>query len=457
MKKILCVCLSVIIVAFTCGLLVGCNDNDYDKFKLNIDLDNYTVNITDATGLGVVNIDNKLKLVKTTAPSQNGIVASNVGSSNEVDYDEVEYTDESGNIFDVDSTDTEVYQMYVTKEFTFVSYISVNVRKYGKYTTPTSLGDISIDRLLVELGDGDFEVFYDTTKLVPFDHNLGHYKNNQFVKTYIIHNSTGKMYDTQFFTDIDSSFYIKNDLIRVGEIFYDYFVNQNNELIIKKIVDNSDIQVNEVLKDANGYLYVSNRSINRFDSENNTLYTTKNIVMGSDGYVYEDEPSSSLYRLDGDARVLVDDFSQNISFDGNNIKKLENGILFTAFNYSYVCITLYDMENDASRLDAFNLLGYDFDASVLFKIDNGNLYIYKDYNFKDNYLGDAELLAENCEYVYNYDYVENGVANRIGTFRVTEPSQTTYYNLCNNGTEIYLEELANTQYDSSIIVIQPIN
>ena len=85
MKKLLGVCLSLVLFASCCGVLVGCG-NDYN---VNMDLDKFSVNITDAASLGVAQIDGKMKLIKTSKL----LLAD---GTSEPSYTAVEYTDENG-------------------------------------------------------------------------------------------------------------------------------------------------------------------------------------------------------------------------------------------------------------------------------------------------------------------------------------------------------------------------
>ncbi len=453
MKKFLGVFMSIALFASCCGMLIGCGEQQPD-FSIKFNLSNYSIDIGDATNLGVAQIDDSMKLVKTT----NLLLTDNEISHNIV---EVKYKDTAGNIFFIDNSETEVYQFYTTDEFTFVSYISSNIRKYATLSTnyPNRLAVFDIGSTISYI---DF--FYDIAKNIPENFNTTNYYNSQFIHSYIIYNDTGKIYDTKPLLDGLSAwnFDIVNNLIKINETYYNLQINETNELIVKQIVQNTDITIHKVYKDKNDILYVYNDILNTFDHENNTLYTTSQICLGSDGLVYFDNNETPiLTQLNGTQTSEVTN-SDNMTFDGDYLIKIENGILFkdTAGQKGQVDgipnFVVYDIGNNCKELRAFSTMQYDFDNNILFETNSTGLFAYKDYDFRTEYLGEPIFLIQSFELI-PYTYLDNGVSTTITAIKEITPTNTSFYKLFNNGSTIVLQELINTEYPSTVIILQPIN
>ena len=405
MKKFLGVCLSLVLFASCCGVLVGCGNN----YNVNLNLDKYSVNITDAASLGVAQIDGKMKLIKTSKL----LLADGTSEPN---YTEVEYKDENGNLFDIDKTDLEVYQMYVTPDYTFVSYISQNVRKYGEPID--NVGYISFaEGFDVVSSEGYSMSFYDTSKNVPEDFNTTNYMNNDLISTYIIDNLTGKIYSVEkLFDYYFGSFDIINNLIRINGVnytdYYSFYTSENDELVFTKIVDNNDITVYNILMDKNGYIYITNNILNTFDAENNTVYTTQNLALGSDGYVYEDNNQAQLCRLNGNSREILSSCDDIVFEDSKYLNQVLDGILYIN-SQGYIGniggLKCYDISNNFTELNAFAEMGFDINSGVIYKLGDDGLYVYNDCDVLNNYLGEATKLLDDCEIVDRYNYLNNGI------------------------------------------------
>ena len=452
MKKLLGVCLSLVLFASCCGVLVGCG-NDYN---VNMDLDKFSVNITDAASLGVAQIDGKMKLIKTSKL----LLAD---GTSEPSYTEVEYTDENGDLFDIDKTELEVYQMYVTPDYTFVSYISQNVRKYG---TPADMFYKGYWGEGFTASYGQYYAnFYNTSKNVPEDFNLTGFMSNKLIASYIIDNATGKMYSPKdLFDDYLGSFDIINNVIRVSSLeksgYYSFYTNDNDELVFNKIVNNKDITVYNIIKDKNGYVYVSNDILNTFDAENNTIYTTKKLVLGSDGYVYEDSKQAQLCRLNGNSCEMLTSCDDIIFENGTYIKKVEDNVLYSVdSDWQKSILYCYDISNNFTKFGEISGKCYDSENDVLYNINDDGIYIYSNFDVRNNYLGEAIKVLDEFEFVYNYSYLDNGIIRvEERVIKEVTPSETNYYKFGKdeNGNAILIK-LANTQYTGTIITLQPIN
>lgn len=452
MKKFLGVCLSLVLFASCCGVLVGCGNN----YNVNLNLDKYSVNITDAASLGVAQIDGKMKLIKTSKL----LLAD---GTSEPSYTEVEYKDENGNLFDIDKTELEVYQMYVTPDYTFVSYISQNVRKYGTSVDMYYKGYWA-EGFTASYNDYYLD-FYDLNKNIPEDFNKTEYRDNKLTKSYIIDNDTGKMYSPKnLFIDHLGYFSIINNLIYVSSYensgYYSFYTNDNDELIFNRVVNNKDLLNIDVYRDINGYNYVSNDDINTFDAENNTLYTTEELTLGSDGYVYEDNNLPQLCRLNGNSREMLTSCDDVVFQDGKYIRKVENNVLYSIdSNWGKSILNCYDISNNFTMFGEISGKSYDSENDVLYNVSDDGIYIYSNFDVRNNKLGEATKVMDEFEFVYNYSYLDNGIIRvEEKVIKEVTPSETNYYKFGKdeNGNATLIK-LANTQYTGTIITLQPIN
>ena len=283
MKKFLGVCLSLVLFASCCGVLVGCGE---ERFQISdgtgssnntTNLADFYVNITDASSLGVAQIDGTMKLIKTSKL----LLADD---TSEPSYTEVEYTDENGDLFDIDKSGLEVYQMYVTPDYTFVSYISQNIREFAKkgvfYTDNSvdcvyyskSSDNIETNMFYFEV-DANGYYFYDTNRNMPENFNKVNYKNNNYQNSYIINNATGKIYNTaEMLSGINGEYFnIENNLLYVKHEYdisnkrvydyYDFYINEQDELVVTQLLPNSDVNILDAFKDKDGYIYVYQKKL----------------------------------------------------------------------------------------------------------------------------------------------------------------------------------------------------
>lgn len=481
MKKFLGVCLSLVLFASCCGVLVGCGEerfqiDDGTSSSNNVtNLAGYSVDIQDASSLGVAQVGDTMKLIKTS----NVLLADNVI---ETSYTEVNYIDKNGDLFDIDKSGLEVYQMYVTPDYTFVSYISQNVRKFAHnaiYYTDQSENiydfkypeNIETDMFHFEEGAQAY-YFYNTTKNTPENFNTTKYKNTKYQRSYIISNETGKIYDTaKMLADINGEYFnIENNLLNISykynttnkrnSDYYNFEINANDELVITQLLPNADVNVLNAFKDKNGYVYVSNTDINMFNAENNILYTTQNLTLGSDGYVYADNHLAELCRLNGDKQEKLSECADVEFENGKYLIKVSNGVLYTHYlgdRDSYTDLKCYDITNGCTELDVFAGNGYDANSGVIFTMRVDGLYVYNEYDVLNNYLGEATKLLGVCDFT-TYLHLENGVIKYEDVIKEVTPSETNYYKFGKdeNGDAVLIK-LANTQYTGTIITLQPIN
>ena len=485
MKRILCICFGFIL-ALGCLTLIGCGKEDY---SISANLDKFTANIQDATGLGVASINGSPKLVKSKEKQNKSKTASFVKTfaeedeESEFDYEEVQYKDQTGKPFS--NAGLEVYRLYTTKDYTFISYISANIRK--KLKAKKNVISETPFQVVQYYYATDAEYIYDITKSNLYNFNETFY-NTKYEHSYIIHNKTGLMFDTAQFAN---HFTIKNNMMNNSSLqmqglsTYVYFeLTEENELKVKKFFYNDDIKIFDAFCDADGYYYV----LNDFSDENNTEEKVRYIKMTKEEYDRYDSPKfkfsndnmlyKTYYYYSTRIKTYKNGEEIDVPYDTNATFKLGgyNELAFIKDGYAYTgsgnvlmsesirscpIENINSDENNKWKLTSLseNMMHYDKILDLTFGFDeNDNLYYYKNFDFISETYSEKIKLLENCQLVksINYGYLVD--INYI--FQKITSTQTLLYTLekDENGNA-NLNEISNKNYDNInvIISLKPIN
>ena len=273
------VCISIVFAVASCEQTSIEDDYNPSSFKVDEgDLANASMDIVGASQLAIVMsdggtasraIDRRPHLAKSDSE---GSPFYDVGIRiRESDY----YVGE-------DSLNLEIYKMCVIDEFTIVSYISSNVRKNLKtsnfsYRVGEQTFGLSIYEPLYFHADQyvDYETrVYDITQGTPVDFNTTGFFYNEYIKSFLIDNSTGKVYSLSVLPAFD----VVNGLIAVRsgryDSKYDFYqiLIDNGNLVIRELVPNTDIRVGNALKGSDCWIYVFNDQIEKRDADNKVLY-----------------------------------------------------------------------------------------------------------------------------------------------------------------------------------------
>lgn len=492
-KRIVSLCLSFVMVC-SVGLTLG-----FVLFKQNFnistDFTQYTMQISDAKGIGLEKTqDNQVRLVKQV---DNGVQTYSTKLDHSV-YEEVMLKKEKSEYgVKLGDLNAEIYKMKVVGNFTFVSYISSNLRKnikkFDNYYMQNTLNESCICKSF-NLYSG--EQIIDRLQGVPDNFDLVGYKNSDFIKSYIVDNSTGKIYSTELF----DQFEIQDDLIKVkyyrnsGDGYYNYykyFVNNENNLEIVALIPNSDIFVKYIHKSPDNVYYVFNESINLYDSQNKFYYINTKLIgstsfcIGSDGYLYQltDVPLQSKLQRFVNGQLTSIQFNTNITFKVPAIKEYTNyrrrGIYSLYNNIGFIsdCENVYENNYYESSIYNFetkeriypnqNSQNINFSNNdYLILLENNKILIkrssnvlsYADFNIATGEITNENILLNDCTLKIGQTTLVNGVFKTLSyTITVTTTNETKIYEaeVVNNTVQIKLIEHEIAQ--GEVFIIEPIN
>jgi hypothetical protein len=284
----------------------GKNENTSKKLSMDY-LSNFVVDINDATALGIIKrpvarirsnharavtditeIVEKNYLVKTTTDISSGDAAWDENGLTDVTFkkkttvDETVFipkVDEEGNpvylideagdpivdgegnpvqemeiveaqIIMQDKIPAQVNRIYVYNSYTYIQFVPVET---------TGIPDIRPDDLGVLDKDGYYA--YDKQD----------YYNDDFHQSFVIENSTGNIYSLAEAVWIAS---IHNGLLTIKDspYIYDHRINDNNELEIFSLFQNTAVTVYDYYKDKYGNNYIFNEYLDTTDTGKNTVY-----------------------------------------------------------------------------------------------------------------------------------------------------------------------------------------
>ena len=449
MKKVLVLLLTLTVSIILC---VACNSTPLQDDELpkntesspviSINLNNFTMDLTNARQIGITTYAN-LNSVK----NQNSIVQMNrvIKTSNQNNNDSTRNdddivlikVDENGNIdeiefFDeetgnqtsktIDDYQLEIYKMSVFGEFTAISYIS----SYWRETQPDAekwyYNDIVIfNRLKTELDD------------------TYSYQNNDVIKSYLVHNTSGKIYPTDQITGTNGRFHTSqnydnsivnastriydgflrvcqhdcdNHSVKYGnevsctshdKIWYDITINENDELELIDLLPNKDFTIKHAVKDIYGWVYVANSGINDVNVNKKTIYYI------GDGYM---DGVNNTYKLASNGKVYV---------------KSSNIIPNTLYS-GYANVMINGQQTSVSRNDSFDSI----------RGDNG-------FMINGVYYYNGSLASGNGGYTIGVDCVDKRVV-RMSYAGLPTNTDLIYGNLTFLESLYNIENFYSTEY-----------
>lgn len=300
MKKLIILVCIILLFATSCDMSRS-STSIIDSMKITSSFVNGSMDISDATTLGI-SIKTNNRGVGESGTMEIPYLVKDDGSGL---YDEVKIKDPNEEYYlNEGDLGVEVYKFQTLDGYTVVSYISSKIRenlttseyKYSEGNQSFSLAYFNS----IETTQGlDYEQWnkypwsetclFDITQGVPLNFYNVAYVNSDFVKTYIIDNSTGKIYSTEIFPIFD----IVEGMIAVrrsaGYYNYTFYTLKtvNGELQLKEVISNPDIVASWIYRDKDGWIYVGNNVYEGIDRENKTTYLKSGCVHDNKGTLYE--------------------------------------------------------------------------------------------------------------------------------------------------------------------------
>lgn len=457
MKKFLFLLISLILVV-SCSNNIGNSNGNLDKYSVKNSISNSTVDLKDAKYLaitlsesttGAKGIGNKrphLHKVRENGESEEVVIQE--------DYSDYEVS--------VDSLDLEIYKMTTIENYSIVSYISSRIRDELEAVPITySLGEQKFTLYVYpgfqdliqwpwnsKLDRTNFQI-YDITRGVPIDFNTKGYFNNDYIKSYLINNKTGKIYSLEQFEFLN----VENGILCDDKkTYYDVAFDKDDNLILTEIISNKDITINNVFIDKDNWRYIVNDFIDDIDSDKKIRY-----LLGGNYYYDSTNTLVKLNYLDPEKNhtlvpkikyengvpfeITKDDtligliplnrYDDNKAFEktalingrlANNTQSVGgNGVisgkvLATDIFTGYSC---YVENNDSSRKNTF---WYDDSCEYLCSYQNGSSLEYTKVDWA------------NAEYCGLYDLTEDKLFKTEWTTLLDNVIKTNYYMM--NGIQI---------------------
>ncbi len=316
---LLAFCSAFVAVGWTsCSLLDGFledgdGENETVHYKVATDLDNAVANISAADNLAIVKREG-LTSTGTAISTMSTHEDQGESHSNELVFAKVEKGEISEVKFQkeayaVSQSDfnAEVYKMKVAGDFTFVAYISSNIRKnlsatavetkydsqsftlyrYESFYMYQEMQKLYNDMVIYE-NEG---YFYDRTKGVWSGFDEKGYITNEYMQSYAIYNPTGKIYSMSKLPAFDVvgetiAVRVWNDYNQ-GYAFYALSVDENNNLVIEDVLPNRDVRCYNLHKDPYGWRYVYNSSVSQIITDKKIIYHKGDeYLFDEDGYAY---------------------------------------------------------------------------------------------------------------------------------------------------------------------------
>lgn len=316
-SRLLITCLCAVCLALGifagCGAKEGGGSKSGRNYKVTATLSDYSVDLAGARYLGI-----------RSASALSGVKAATLSSSAEEAAERPVLVKQTGGAAEEitfklngkeltqDGAGVEIYQMTVQDGFTYVSFISSDVRErltaepYKDYVIHNF--DLLEDELtfyLYEIKTGGEPVYlYDRLRGVPENFDNKNFATNDYIKSYAVHNKTGKIYAM----DSLPSFDVQDGLIvskanRVTKA-YRPIVKGSGELVLTDVLPNPGAKIEQTYRDADGTIYIFNSAIEQNDGDGyvyiklDNSYDLHNYCTGPDGrlYAYDsyiDDPTHS--------------------------------------------------------------------------------------------------------------------------------------------------------------------
>ncbi len=334
------VCLCSFLPACGCG-----GEGSIPDVSVKAELNEAVMDLSNATNLAIVkrkDVTKKESTVKTMSSGLTPVTPKQIEEAlvlatireNQL-IEEITFKREGeANFVTQDALGVEVYKMKVIGDYTFFSFISSSVREslatqeYYQYievnenhaeqlyfsafgysdTTsdiirvlnsgPAFLFGVLPKVFKVLTTDGEFvetssyyaesydkEYILDRTKGVPGDFDEIDYRSNDIMQSYVVYNKTGKVYSLDKFPTFDV---YSESLIKANDSYYQYWVDENNDLVVEDVMPNKDVEIYDITGDPYGWVYIENEEFNERDETKKRVYTTGSIsyMKDTNGYLY---------------------------------------------------------------------------------------------------------------------------------------------------------------------------
>ncbi len=108
-----------------------------------------------------------------------------------------------------------------------------------------------------------FDRTFDEMEGISAEFDEKYYRCNDIMQSYVVYNKTGKVYSLDKFPVFDIQC---ETVIKADNDYYQYWVDENDNLVMEEILPNPSVRVSDVQSDIYGWLYIYNHG----DDENTT-------------------------------------------------------------------------------------------------------------------------------------------------------------------------------------------
>lgn len=390
--------------------------------------------------------------------------------------------DNEGNLIDQSTTitqeelDGQINKLYATKDYTFIQFVA-KVPASGMYSYKTESGEILQEEVVLR----PTSLIFDEFGVAEFDKT--DYYSSALTASFVIDNATNFIYK------IDN-FHIKafcNGLVQDSRgYYYTITTDEKNNLVFTDVLPNKEIEVNNVLKDKYGWIFVANDDIDQIVEDKKIIYTTEvNYVYDKEFNVYTWEYyTDSLIEylskvfINGKLTALVNNGlisglnnlrtdRENSDFAFYKNMRVTNLNLYTPlgvqivenrekdyglyFDTDYVINAYWlDTSHDMFILDTEGMLSYYYvDLELIYQSSTNTILTIDDMV----QLNTSKLRRE-------YDYylqIDNDKVKITNVYSAQGINGAVYYKIVKNDKKLELVELTSKSYNDSVYVFQPIN
>lgn len=329
---------------------------------------------------------------------------------------------------------------------------------------------------------------YDVNGVAEFDKK--NYYSSYLSQSFVINNNTGYIYKIENFvieniTD-DGIITQKNyETSPMSTNYYKMYIS-DGKLVFMDIAPNKDLNLEGVVQDKYGWIFVHNNLLDYKDEQNKIVYfrrKTHLYMIDENRQVYEMQESRGNVGY-GIESIIVDGAEQAVEKDtlvAFGLKEIATRVFININTYGFYkgyLISDFGMsapKGDVAIEDSIYLkvrlpkasTYYWLDAKANVILVKSDDYVYYKVIDLDSVIGtstvltiddftklsDEKLFKKSPTYI-DVDGNKKEVANAYYT---VTPTKTTYYQLVKNGDKVDLVELGDTNYNQNVFIFQPIN
>lgn len=356
------------------------------------------------------------------------------------------------NVVTQSEMDAVIDKMYLYNEqFTFISYVPIGESRRPK-------GD---DLIIEEDGIST----YDKTD----------YLSHETKSSFVIDNYSGFIYKIENIR----IWKIMGNTLCAGytldeQKFYDFYINENNELVMEKICPNDTLEPKYAIKDKYGYKFILNTKLNSHDKEGKTIYYVS--YGSSDDHNNIDKWSEYNYYLTENSEVirtpLLDAFellvhqkywndeegraiypSIDIHIGNNEWRPLNENDNFKVYSIKNV-----DYSNSYLYMNYLPDLGVVRDGVLIFSRENQKVFSNSDVRMYWNNEGHTEAKSYGGKiidgYIYDYDILieyKNNNVYYISDFTKETLSISNHPHINEKGEFVWIEEYVDVLTSAVLI------